>query len=50
MRDCPSQKRESHETTHHKKDVVSNTFGRKAHVDLLVKKDFAVRGDDSSES
>ncbi|KAH0717495.1 hypothetical protein KY290_014097 [Solanum tuberosum] len=50
MRDCPSQKQETHDITPRKRDLVPDNARRKAHVDQLVRKAFAVRGDDSSES
>lgn len=39
-----------HETKYHKKDLVPDNFLRKVHVVQLVKKAFAIWGDDSIES
>ncbi|KAH0720805.1 hypothetical protein KY290_005791 [Solanum tuberosum] len=50
MRDCPSQKQETHDTRPRKRNLVPNNARRKAHIDQLVRKALAVRGDDSSES
>ena len=50
MRDYLSQKQESDETIHRKKDLVPNNFRRKAYANQLVKEAFVVSGDDSSES
>jgi len=50
MRDCPSQKQETHDTKPRKRDLVPDHAQRKAHADQLVRKAFAVWGNDSSES
>ncbi|KAH0664950.1 hypothetical protein KY285_026156 [Solanum tuberosum] len=49
MRDCPSQKQETHDTRPHKRDLVPDHAQMKAHVDQLVRKAFVIWGDDSSE-
>ncbi|XP_049406323.1 uncharacterized protein LOC125869989 [Solanum stenotomum] len=50
MRNCPSQKQETHDTRPRKRDLVPDRAQRKAYADQLVRKAFAVRGNDSSES
>ncbi|XP_049399696.1 uncharacterized protein LOC125863713 [Solanum stenotomum] len=50
MRDCPSQKQETQNFRPRKKDLVPDSARRKAHADQLVRKAFAVWGNDSSES
>ncbi|KAH0661421.1 hypothetical protein KY284_026352 [Solanum tuberosum] len=50
MRDCPSQKQETHDTRPRKRDLVPDHARMKAHVDQLVRKAFVVWGDDSSKS
>ncbi|XP_049406072.1 uncharacterized protein LOC125869660 [Solanum stenotomum] len=50
MRDCPSQKQETQNFKPRKRDLVPDSARRKAHADQLVRKAFAVWGNDSSES
>ncbi|XP_049405388.1 uncharacterized protein LOC125868860 [Solanum stenotomum] len=50
MRNCPSQKQETYDTRPRKRDLAPDHARRKAHADQLVRKDFAVWGNDSSES
>ena len=46
MRDCPSQKQESHEVRYRKKNLVPDNFRRKAHANQMVKRAFAIWDDD----
>ncbi|XP_015169753.1 uncharacterized protein [Solanum tuberosum] len=50
MRDCLSQKQETHDARPRKRDLVLDNARRKTHADQLVRKAFVVWGDDSSES
>ncbi|KAH0689613.1 hypothetical protein KY289_016971 [Solanum tuberosum] len=49
MRDCPSQRQETHDFKPRKRDLVPDNVRRKAHANQLVRKAFAVWGDDSSQ-
>jgi len=50
MRDCPSQKQETHDTRTRKRDMVPDHARRKAHADQVVRKALVVWGNDTSES
>jgi len=50
MRNCPSQKQETHDTRTRKRDLVPDQAQRKAHADQMVRNAFAVGGNDASES